>query len=319
MMEIFDMADLPLPELDDPEGERVPDHLAMVVDAHVHVFPDLLFDAVWGWFDQFGWPIRYRLYTDALLAFLFKRGVRHIVALQYAHKPGIARELNRYLAGFVRRYSAVTGLATVFPGEAGTREILETAFNDGLKGVKLHSHVQCFRMDSPGMHEVYRVCSARGLPLVIHAGREPKSPAYACDPYEICHWTFVERVLETYPELKLVVPHLGADEFDAYRRLQERFDHLWLDTTMMLADYLPVENPPDIGRLRPERLMFGTDFPNIPYAWDRELRRIDDLGLPDESRRWILADTARALYGIDLTDNLFNGCAVKENGPHDRG
>jgi predicted TIM-barrel fold metal-dependent hydrolase len=319
MMEIVDMADLPLPELDDPEGERVPDHLAMVVDAHVHVFPDLLFDAVWGWFDQFGWPIRYRLYTDALLAFLFKRGVRHIVALQYAHKPGIARELNRYLAGFVRRYSAVTGLATVFPGEAGTREILETAFNDGLKGVKLHSHVQCFRMDSPGMHEVYRVCSARGLPLVIHAGREPKSPAYACDPYEICHWTFVERVLETYPELKLVVPHLGADEFDAYRRLQERFDHLWLDTTMMLADYLPVENPPDIGRLRPERLMFGTDFPNIPYAWDRELLRIDDLGLPDESRRWILADTARALYGIDLTDNLFNGCAVKENGPHDRG
>lgn len=313
------MADLPLPELDDPEGERVPDHLAMVVDAHVHVFPDLLFDAVWGWFDQFGWPIRYRLYTDALLAFLFKRGVRHIVALQYAHKPGIARELNRYLAGLVRRYSAVTGLATVFPGEAGTREILETAFNDGLKGVKLHSHVQCFRMDSPGMHAVYRICSERGLPLVIHAGREPKSPAYACDPYEICHWTFVERVLEAYPELKLVVPHLGADEFDAYRRLQERFDHLWLDTTMMLADYLPVEYPPDIGRLRPERLMFGTDFPNIPYAWDRELRRIDDLGLPDESRRWILADTARALYEIDLPDNPFNGCAMKENGPHDRG
>ncbi len=302
-MEIADMVDLPLPKLDDPEGNRVPDHLPMVVDTHVHVFPDLLFDAVWGWFDQFGWPIRYRLYTDDLLAFLLQRGVGHIVALQYAHKPGIARELNRYMVDLVRRSRAVTGLATVFPGEPGTPDILETAFRAGLKGVKLHSHVQCFRMDSPGMHDVYRVCAAWGLPLVIHAGREPKSPAYACDPYEICHWTFVEQVLETYPELKLVVPHLGADEFEAYRRLQERFDHLWLDTTMMLADYLPVENPPDISRLRPERLMFGTDFPNIPYAWDRELRGIDALGLPEDALRWILADTARALYGIGITDS----------------
>jgi predicted TIM-barrel fold metal-dependent hydrolase len=273
-----------------------------VVDTHVHIFPDSLFDAVWSWFDQFGWPIRYRLYTEDLLAFLLERGVRHIVALQYAHKPGVARDLNRYMVEMVRRCSDVTGLATVFPGEAGAREILETSFNAGLKGVKLHSHVQCFRMDSPGMHAVYRVCSEWAVPLVIHAGREPKSPAYACDPYDICHWTFVERVLEAYPDLKLVVPHLGADEFDAYRRLQDRFDHLWLDTTMVIADYLPLESPPDISRLRPDRLMFGTDFPNIPYAWDRELRRLDALGLPEESLRWILADTARALYRIDLQD-----------------
>jgi predicted TIM-barrel fold metal-dependent hydrolase len=294
------MADLPLPRLDDPEGDGVPDHLPAVVDAHVHVFPDLLFDAVWGWFDQFGWPIRYRLHTDALLTFLRNRGVRHIVALQYAHKPGIARELNRYMADLVRRWRAVTGLATVFPGEADTRQILETAFRAGLKGVKLHSHVQCFRMDSPGMQAVYRVCSNWGVPLVIHAGREPKSPAYACDPYRICHWTFVERVLEAYPELKLVVPHLGADEFDAYRGLQDRFENLWLDTTMVLADYLPIAELPDVGRFRPDRLMFGTDFPNIPYAWDRELRRLAALGLPDESLRWILADTARDLYEIDI-------------------
>jgi len=294
------MTALPLPGIDDPEGDRVPDRLPPVVDAHVHVFPDMLFDAVWGWFDRFGWPIRYRLHTDALLAFLGQRGVRHVVALQYAHKPGIARELNRYMVELVRRCSAVTGLATVFPGEPDAREILETAFKAGLKGVKLHSHVQCFRMDSPGMHTVYRVCSDWGAPLVIHAGREPKSPAYACDPYEICHWTFVEQVLEAYPDLRLVVPHLGADEFDAYRRLQDRFDHLWLDTTMVLADYLPIAEPPDIARLRPERLMFGTDFPNIPYAWDRELRRLGDLGLPEASLRWILADTAKDLYGIDI-------------------
>lgn len=296
------MVNLPLPGLDDPEGDRVPDHLPPVVDAHVHIFPDFLFDAVWGWFDQFGWPVRYRLYTEELIAFLLQRGIRHIVALQYAHKPGVATELNQYMRRLVRKNNAVTGMATVFPGEPGARDILEAAFKDGLKGVKLHSHVQCFEMDSPGMHAIYRVCCDHALPLLIHAGREPKSPAYPCDPYTLCHWTNVERVLLNYPDLKLVVPHLGADEFEAYHRLLDRFDNLWLDTTMVLADYLPIANPPDISRMRPERLMFGTDFPNIPYAWDRELRQLNALGLDANLLRQVLSENAMALYQIDISE-----------------
>jgi len=292
---------LPLPALNDPEGESVPDHLPPVVDAHVHIFPDALFDAVWGWFDQFGWPIRYRFYSDDLVEFLLRKGIRHIVALQYAHKPGVAAELNRYMIDFVRKNQAVTGLATVFPGEKDADDILVKAFENGLKGVKLHSHVQCFTMDSPGMHQVYKACCDNDLPLVIHAGREPKSPAYPCDPYTICHWTHVEKVLEAYPALKLVVPHLGADEFDAYQRLLERFDHLWVDTTMVLADYLPMASPPDIAGMRTERLLYGTDFPNIPYAWDRELRRMEKMGLDAESLRKILGDNAAALFGIDFS------------------
>ena len=110
------MVDLPLPGLDDPEGANVPAGLPAVVDAHVHVFPDLLFDAVWGWFDRFGWPIRYRLHTEALLNFLFHKGICHVVALQYAHKPGIARDLNRYMAALSRQWTRVTGLAIQYQG-----------------------------------------------------------------------------------------------------------------------------------------------------------------------------------------------------------
>jgi predicted TIM-barrel fold metal-dependent hydrolase len=104
--------------------------------------------------------------------------------------------------------------------------------------------------------------------------------------------------------LKLVVPHLGADEFEAYQRLLDRFDHLWLDTTMVLADYLPIANPPDISRMRLDRLMFGTDFPNIPYAWDRELRRLATLKLDEKSLRQVLSENAAALYQIDLVETI---------------
>src|SRR5437870_1643998 len=107
----------PLPALGDPEGERVPEGLPPILDAHVHLFPDRLFEAVWRWFSQHGWPIRYRLRTPDVIEFLLSRGIRRIVALHYAHKPGMARGLNAYVADVCRRHPQVTGLATVFPGE----------------------------------------------------------------------------------------------------------------------------------------------------------------------------------------------------------
>jgi uncharacterized protein len=293
----------PLPAVGDPEGERVPEGLPFVVDAHVHLFPDRLFEAVWAWFDRHGWPIRYRLHTPRTLEFLLSRGIGHVVALHYAHKPGIARGLNEYMAQLSASEPRVTALATVLPGEPDARAILDEAFALGLGGVKLHCHVQCFAPDAPEAHEVYAASAEHGKPLVLHAGREPKSPAYRCDPHELCSAERVERVLRDHPRLKLCVPHLGADELDAYGRLLERYDNLWLDTTMAVAGYLPGgPDPWPLVRLRPERMMYGTDFPNIPYAWDRELRRIVAAGLPEAALEWILGRTAAELFGIARPD-----------------
>jgi len=192
----------------------------------------------------------------------------------------------------------VTGMATVFPGEEDAGLILEDAFQQGLSGVKLHCHVQCFDMNSESMQEIYTTCTRHKKPLIMHVGREPKSPAYPCDPYELCGADKVEQVLRDHPDLKLCVPHLGADEFDEYRRLIEKYDHLWLDTTMTLADYLPMDYFPDLTRMRVERVMFGTDFPNLPYAWDREIKRLVGLNLSDDIITRILGENAVEFYGI---------------------
>ncbi|MFL5352340.1 amidohydrolase family protein [Archangium sp.] len=287
---------LPLPALNDEEGPRLPEGLPPVVDAHVHLFPDGVFEAVWRWFDQYGWPIRYKLHTPQVVSFLLSRGVHRVVALHYAHKPGMARFLNSYVAEVARAEPRVLGLATVLPGEEGAAEILAEAFAAGLKGVKLHCHVQCFAPDAPALHEVYAACARAGRPLVMHAGREPASPQYKCDVHALCSAERVERVLKDHPGLELCVPHLGADEFDAYERLLERYDNLWLDTTMAVANYFPMPLPVRLLHVRPERILYGTDFPNIPYAWDRELKQLLALKLGDEVEAGILGGNALGLF-----------------------
>lgn len=292
---------LPLPGIDDPEDAFLPEDLPPVVDAHVHLFPGALFDAVWSWFDAFGWPIRYKLRSRDLIEFLIDRGVARLVGLHYAHKPGIARNLNTYMAGLCREYPhRLTGLATVFPGEPDAAGILADGFSLGLAGVKLHGHVQCFELDSPAMETVYAVCAEHGRPLIMHVGREPKSPAYPCDPYLLYRADRVDAVLARWPDLNVCVPHLGADEFEAFAQMAEAHDNLWLDTTMALADYLPMDFVPDLAAMRTDRLLYGTDFPNIPYAWDREIKKLVRMGLDRTTLTAILGGNACRLFGFSF-------------------
>ncbi len=288
-----------LPAVDDVEGPRLNLEVAAPVDAHVHLFPDPLFDALWRWFDAYGWPIRYRLRTPEVVSFLQARGVETLVALHYAHKPGMASSLNAYMAEVVDAHPRVVGLATVFPGEEGASEILHQAFDEGRQGVKLHCHVQAFAADSEKMEPVYATCVARDRPLVMHAGREPKSPQYPVDTHAVCSADRIEAVLQAYPSLKLVVPHLGADEFGAYASLLDRYDNLWLDTTMMAANYFATQDVvEDFVLRRPDRVLYGTDFPNLPYAWDREAKRLSAKHFDDETAERLFSANARALFDI---------------------
>ncbi|MBI4775184.1 MAG: amidohydrolase [Deltaproteobacteria bacterium] len=289
-----------MPAPGDAEADRVPASVTRVMDCHVHVFPDRIFEAIRKWFDTHAWPIRYKLTAQEALDYLFSRGVDRIAALQYAHKPGIARELNSFMARLCQRNEKAIGMATVFPGERDARKILEEAFGLGLHGVKLHSHVQCFDMGSGAMNEIYEVCAEQGKPLIMHVGREPKSEAYACDPYDLCAAGKVETVLQNHPDLKLCVPHLGADEFSAYRGLLECFDHIWVDTTMMLAEYFPYTITSEFEGMRTDRIMYGTDFPNIPYAWDREIKRVMAFDLSADTQDRILFRNAVEFFSVPV-------------------
>jgi predicted TIM-barrel fold metal-dependent hydrolase len=282
----------------DPEGTSVPAGVARVVDAHVHLFPPAVFEAIWRWFDQHAWHVRYRLHAEQVVDFQRARGVARIVALHYAHKPGMARWLNGWIADLARAHPGfVVPLGTVLPGEPDADAIVAEALGPlGLHGLKLHCHVQRMPADDPRIEPVYAACEAAGRPVVIHAGREPSLAAYGVDTRALCGADQVARVLERHPKLALVVPHLGADEYEAYGALLERFENLWLDTTMAIGGFLAPGPPRALFPARAERLLYGTDFPNVPYAWDRELRTVLAAGLPPDARDALLAGNALRLF-----------------------
>ena len=148
------------------------------------------------------------------------------------------------------------------------------------------------------MDVIYDLCEAGEKPIVMHVGREPKSTAYHYDPYDICSAKKLERVLQTFPKLRICVPHLGFDEISDYRNLIEKYDNLWLDTTMVLTDYFPSKQSIELDNFRLDRLMYGSDFPNIPYNWDRELKCLRSSNLSRENMEWIFHKSAAGLFQV---------------------
>jgi predicted TIM-barrel fold metal-dependent hydrolase len=67
---------------------------------------------------------------------------------------------------------------------------------------------------------------------------------------------------------------------------------------MMLAEYFPMDFLPDLANFRNDRIMYGTDFPNLPYAWDREIKRLVQQNLSQDSLAKLLGQNAVEFYRI---------------------
>lgn len=224
-------------------------------------------------------------------------GIDRVVGLCYSHVPEMARDLNRFMAELARVHGdLLIPLGTVLPGEPDEHVIVDDALSLGLRGFKIHCHVQRLGPDDPRLDMIYARAAAAGVPVVIHAGREPCFAAYNINIHAICSATATRRVLERHPHLIMIVPHLGMDEEEDYFALLTEFPNLYLDTTMVVGGYFDRRVDPELLERHSDRILYGTDFPNIPYEWDRELRWIEQ-NVSESAREKICSLNAVRLFG----------------------
>lgn len=135
-----------------------------------------------------------------------------------------------------------------------------------------------------------------GVPVVIHCGSGP-APGKHTGPENIA------RVLARHPRLRLIVAHMGMPEYEEFLDLAERYEEVRLDTTMAFTDFteafmpFPAEALPRLTALG-DRVLLGSDFPNIPYAYLHQLRSLERLGLGEDWLRAVCHDNAADLFGL---------------------
>ena len=269
-----------------------------IIDVHVHFMHPAVLRKVWAYFDSVGpkvgrpWPITYRGTDEERVEHLRAMGVRRFSSLSYAHKPGIAGFLNDWTRDFAERTPDTLRSATFFPEpEAATYvpELVEA----GVQVFKVHLQVGDFAADDPLLEPVWGTLAESGTPIVIHAGSGPAPGAYT-GPHSVA------RVLARHPDLRLVIAHLGATETADFMDLAEAYPNVLLDTTMAFVDFWDTPTDPAVVARLPglrDRILFGTDFPNIPYAYAHQVEVLQRLDLGDDWMRDVLWNNADRILG----------------------
>ena len=68
---------------------------------------------------------------------------------------------------------------------------------------------------------------------------------------------------------------------------------------MMLSGFFGGDYLELLERSRPDRVMYGSDFPNLPYAWDRELRAVAASDLSDERIELLTDKVASEFFELE--------------------
>lgn len=272
-------------------------------DVHTHFLPPRVMAKVQAQFDAAGpligrpWPIRYRADEPQMVAWLRELGVLHFSALAYAHRPGMAEFLNDWSAGFAARTPEALHCATFYP-EPGVEGYVAQRIADGARLFKVHVQVGGFDVTDPLLDLAWGVLAEAGTPIVLHAGSGPVGTEFT-GPGPVAE------LLARHPDLALVIAHLGAPEYVEFLELTEQFRNVRLDTTMAFTRFFTEMGEPFPDQLLPrvaalgEKVLFGSDFPNIPYPYVHQVDVLEELELGDDWLRGVLWDNAARLFGVE--------------------
>ncbi len=272
-----------------------------LVDVHTHFMPANVLAKVWAFFEAGraavgqAWPIVYRQPEEDRLALLRGFGVRRFGALLYPHKPGMASWLNSWAADFAARNPDALHSATFF-AEPGADRYVAEAIGAGARLFKAHLQVGGYDPRDELLEPVWGLLAESGVPVIVHCGSGP-TPGRYTGPGPM------SQVLARHPALVTIIAHLGAPEYGDFLGLAEWHPGVHLDTTMAFSSFLerlapfPADLRPRLAALG-DRILLGSDFPNIPYPYLHQLQALERLGLGAEWLRGVCYENAVRLLRL---------------------
>jgi predicted TIM-barrel fold metal-dependent hydrolase len=210
----------------------------------------------------------------------------------------MAAWLNRHTLALAAAHPAVIGSFTFYP-EPGVEEEIQRTLAAGGRVAKVHLQVGKFRALDPLLGPVWAELMRRRVPVVLHAGAVPDGSGGE----EFCGAGKVAALLDRFPELVLVIAHLGAPDFEDFLGLAETAPTLRLDTAMVFGGSpaigaFPARLVERLGTLG-GRVLFGSDFPSVPWPFAAQIGGLAALGLGEDWLRAVLWGNGARLLGLD--------------------
>ncbi|PSQ09714.1 amidohydrolase [Halobacteriales archaeon QS_5_70_15] len=281
------------------DGAGVDPRFAGATDCHVHLMPERLMAAIREALnDAAGWEFPHPVDRGGIESVLRAHGVERYVALPYAHRAGIARELNDWVLDSAADSAMAVPFATVH-GEDEVREVVREAFEAGARGLKFQCPVQECGPADPRLDPAFELAAEYDRPILFHAGTAPMfrdSPHVGPEPFR--------EFVDSYPEVRACCAHMGTFEWEAFVEIARANESVYLDTCFAMAtvvgeyvDFDPASVPDSVFEELAGRVMYGSDFPNMAHDYVREREGLLERDLSDGAFDALFRGAAASFLG----------------------
>jgi hypothetical protein len=215
--------------------------------------------------------------------------------------------VNDATATFVKAYpERLIGFMSLHPYDANCLDEFERCRTElGLKGIKLGANYQNFDPLEPRALAVYERAQKYGLPILFHQGTSPVRDA----PIRLAHPLLMDEIAIRYPNLKIIMAHMGHPWQAETCVVIRKHPHLYADLSGNF--YRPFSFWEQLVKANEwnvlPKILFATDFPiaTVPETIEA-LRRVNRLvegtplpRVPEEAIEQIIHRDALALLGLE--------------------
>jgi predicted TIM-barrel fold metal-dependent hydrolase len=219
-----------------------------------------------------------------------------VALLSAWHRPGKWVFSNDQIAEIVQRHPGrFVGVASVNlekPLEA-VRELERAVHDLGFKALRVLPWLWNRPPNDKLYFPLYVKCVELDIPFCTQAGHTgPLMPSEPGRPIP-----YIDEVALVFPELRVVAGHIGYPWTDEMIGLAWKHENVFIDTSAYLPRYYPPALVHFLKTYGKGKVLFGTNFPQLPFG--KCVEQAQALDLSEDVRAAFFRDNARRVFKLE--------------------
>jgi hypothetical protein len=229
------------------------------------------------------------------VALMDEAGVSKVMLCAW-HRPGAWIISNDQIAEFIQAYpDRFVGVASVDLENpvAAVRELHRAVKELGFKALRVLPWLWNRPPNDKYYFPLYVACVELDIPFCTQAGHTgPLMPSEPGRPIP-----YLDEVALTFPELRIVAGHIGHPWTDEMIGLAWKHENVFIDTSAYLPRYYPPQLIHFIKTYGQGKVLFGSNFPQLPFK--RAVEQALALDLGPESQANFLFENAKRVFKLE--------------------
>ena len=226
-----------------------------------------------------------------------------LVALDLETTTGTPPCTNEYVKSMQQRHPdrIIQAWAAVdpFKGEIAIQQAKTAITGLGMLGFHFHPIMGHFAVNDRRLYPLFETITALKAPVMIDVGTTGMGaglPGGLGAKIRHAHPSCIDELAADFPALTIIAAHPGWPWVDEMTAVALHKGNVFWEMSGWAPKYFPAQLKTDIRARLQDKVMFGSDYPSIPY--DRLFKEWGELGYSDAVMEKIFHANAERLLGL---------------------